>query len=172
MTWIAPEIERVGGSKTGDERALLQGMLDWYRATLLQKCAGLTGEQLATATVPPSNLTLLGMVRHMTKVERTWFRRRFSGEAVETAYSTPEWKDADFEDLDPANAAGDHARLIEEWKLADAAVARASLDDTFVHDDGEEISLRLIYVHLIAEYARHSGHADLVRERLDGVTGA
>jgi uncharacterized damage-inducible protein DinB len=159
MTWTAPEVGRPDGPLTGAERAMLQGFLDWHRATLLHKCTGLTGRQLAERTVPPSTLSLLGLVRHMAKVERTWFRRRFAGEPV------------DFEDLDPDGAAADYARLVEEWRLADAAVAGASLDDTFTHD-GEVHSLRLLYLHLIQEYARHNGHADLLRERLDGVTGA
>jgi hypothetical protein len=80
-------------------------------------------------------------------------------------------KDADFEDLDPARAEDAYARLLEEWHLADAAAAGASLDDTFTHL-GEVHSLRLVYVHMIGEYARHVGHADLLRERVDGVTGA
>jgi uncharacterized damage-inducible protein DinB len=147
---------------------MLQAFLDWHRATLLYKCAGLTGEQLAERTVPPSALSLLGLVRHMTKVERAWFRRRFAGEPVDDPFG--EDKTADFERGDPARAAADYARLTEEFKLVDAAVANASLDDEFVHN-GESMSLRLIYLHLIEEYARHLGHADLLRERIDGATG-
>jgi hypothetical protein len=171
MTWTAPEVDRPDGPLTGDERAMLQGFLDWHRATLLHKCTGLTGRQLAERTVPPSTLSLLGLVRHMAKVERTWFRRRFAGVALDALYGGGNRRDADFEDLDPDDAAADYARLVEEWRLADAAVAGASLDDTFTHD-GEVHSLRLVYLHLIQEYARHNGHADLLRERLDGVTGA
>ena len=168
VTWKAPDIERPDGPLTGPERLLLQAFLDWHRATLLYKCAGLTGEQLAERTVPPSGLSLLGLVRHMTKVERTWFRIRFAGEPVDQPYGPD--AEAEFELLDPARAAADYARLTEEFKLADAAVAHASLDDTFVHR-GEEMSLRLIYLHMIEEYARHVGHADLLRERIDGATG-
>lgn len=149
---------------------MLTGYLGWFRSTLLQKCAGLTGEQLAERTVPPSNLTLLGLLRHMAKVERTWFRERFAGQRLDPMYDPAQGKDADFEDLDPARAADDYARLVEECRLADAVVADASLDDTFTHN-GELFSLRLVHVHMIGEYARHIGHADLVRERLDGVTG-
>lgn len=149
---------------------MLTGYLGWFRSTLLQKCAGLTGEQLAERTVPPSDLTLLGLLRHMAKVERTWFRERFAGQSLDPMYDPAQGKDADFEDLDPARAADDYARLVEECRLADAVIADASLDDTFTHD-GEVFSLRLVHVHMIGEYARHIGHADLVRERLDGVTG-
>jgi uncharacterized damage-inducible protein DinB len=168
VTWKAPEVERPRRLLTGPERPLLQAFLDWYRATLLYKCAGLTGEQLAERTVPPSDLSLLGLVRHMTKVERAWFRQRFAGEPVGDLFGDDE--DAEFERTDPARAAADYARLTEEFKLADAAVANASLDEEFTYD-GQVISLRLIYLHIIEEYARHLGHADLLRERIDGATG-
>jgi len=161
-------VERPDGPLTGPERPMLQAFLDWHRATLLYKCAGLTGAQLAAHTVPPSGLSLLGLIRHMTKVERTWFRQRFAGEPVDPPFG--EDKEAEFTRADPARAAADYARLTEEFKHADAAVANASLDDTFTHD-GELMSLRLIYLHLIEEYARHNGHADLLREQIDGATG-
>lgn len=145
---------------------MLQAVLDWHRATLIYKCAGLTGEQLAERAVPPSTLSLLGLIRHLTKVERAWFRQRFADEPVAILYEG----DDDFDVLDPARAAADYARLTEEWKLVDAAIANASLDDTFTHR-GSLMSLRLVYLHLIEEYARHIGHADLLRERIDGTTG-
>ncbi|MGW1411495.1 DinB family protein [Streptomyces sp. NPDC002403] len=170
MTWTAPDVTRTPGSLVAGEREMLTGYLAWFRSSLLHKCAGLTGEQLAEQTVPPSNLTLLGLIRHMAKVERVWFRERFAGQEFDPMYDPEKGKDADFEDLDPARAAEDYARLVEESRLADEIVAGASLDDTFVHG-GEEYSLRLIHLHLISEYARHTGHADLVRERVDGVTG-
>jgi uncharacterized damage-inducible protein DinB len=169
VTWKAPEVERPeDGPSAGPERPLLQAFLDWHRATLLYKCAGLTGEQLAERTVPPSGLSLLGLIRHMTKVERAWFRQRFAGEPVDSPFGDD--NQADFERADPARAAADYARLTEEFKLADAAVANASLEDTFTHR-GEVMSLRLIYLHMIEEYARHLGHADLLREQIDGATG-
>ncbi len=145
---------------------MLQAFLDWHRATLLHKCAGLTGEQLAERAVPPSDLSLLGLIRHMTRVERAWFRQRFADEHVEDAYG----KDAAFTDTDPARAAADYARFTEECRLADAAAAHAPLDAAFKWG-GEEMSLRLVYLHMIEEYARHIGHADLIRERVDGTTG-
>ena len=148
---------------------MLQAFLDWQRTTLLHKCAGLTGEELARRPMPPSGLSLLGLIRHMTKVERTWFRQRFAGEPVENPFGSD--RDADFERPDPARAAADYARLTEEFKYADAAVANAPLDDTFTHENGEVMSLRLIYLHMIEEYARHLGHADLLREQIDGTTG-
>jgi uncharacterized damage-inducible protein DinB len=145
---------------------MLQAFLDWHRLTLLHKCAGLTGENLVLRAVPPSELSLLGLVRHMTRVERAWFRQRFADERVDDAYE----REATWHETDPARAASDYARFTEEIKLADAAAANAPLDATFTHD-GETMSLRLIYLHMIEEYARHLGHADLIRERIDGVTG-
>ena len=145
---------------------MLQAFLDWHRATLLYKCQGLTGEQLAERSVPPSDLSLLGLIRHMTRVERAWFRQRFADESVEDAYE----RDAAFAATDPARAAADYARFTEELKQADAAAANAPLDATFTHN-GETMSLRLIYLHMIEEYARHLGHAELLRERIDGATG-
>jgi uncharacterized damage-inducible protein DinB len=168
VTWTAPDVERPGGPQAGPERPLLEAMLDWHRATLLWKCAGLTGEQLASRPVPPSGLSLLGLIRHMTKVERVWFRTRFAGEPVGNPFGE-NWS-ADFEEIDPARAAADYARLTEEFKLCDAAVANASLDDTF-DLRGDPMSLRAIYLHMIEEYARHNGHADLLREQIDGATG-
>jgi uncharacterized damage-inducible protein DinB len=166
VTWTAPEVTRPEGPLTGSERVMLQAFLDWHRATLLHKCAGLTGEQLAERGVPPSDLSLLGLIRHMTRVERAWFRQRFADEPVEDAYD----RVAAFVATDPARAAADYARFTEECKLADAAAANAPLDATFTHN-GDTMSLRLIYLHMIEEYARHQGHADLLRERIDGTTG-
>ena len=106
----------------------------------------------------------------MAKVERTWFRQRAAGEAVGAMYDQAKGKDADFDDLVPALAQRDFARFDEECRLADVAAAGLAFDDTFALND-ETYSLRLVYVHMIAEYARHNGHADLLRELLDGTTG-
>ncbi|MFY9865154.1 MAG: DinB family protein [Trebonia sp.] len=166
MTWTAPEVTRQEGPLAGGERPMLQAFLDWQRATLLHKCAGLTGTHLAERAVPPSELSLLGLLRHMTRVERTWFRQRFADEPIDDAYE-PE---AAWKATDPARAAADYARYTEECRLADAAADNAPLDATFTHN-GQTVSLRLIYLHMIEEYARHLGHADLLRERIDGTTG-
>jgi Protein of unknown function (DUF664) len=172
MTWTAPEVSRSSGSLNAPESELLRGLLDYHRSTLLFKCAGLTPDQLAVAPYPQSNLTLLGLIRHMSKVERIWFRRRFRAEAIDMLYSTPEWKDADFEDIDAARAEAEYAVLLNEQETARRAVAGASLDATFVDGDGDEASLRFIFVHMIGEYQRHNGHADFLRQAIDGVTGA
>jgi Protein of unknown function (DUF664) len=146
---------------------MLDGYLNFHRTTFLMKCAGLTGEELAQRAAPPSTISLLGLIRHMAKVERTWFRLRFVGEEVAPLYAG---KDVDFDELDPTRAQAEYHQLVDEQRLADAAVVNASLDDTFVHG-GETYSLRLVYLHMIGEYARHNGHADMVRERVDGATG-
>ena len=170
--WTAPDVDRPDGSLTAPERELLQGYLNFYRTTLLLKCAGLTAEQLAERPSSPSNLSLLGLIRHLTKVERIWFRIHFAGDAPAEPLFAPELgKDADFELIDPAEAQAAYDGLIAEWKLSDDAAAGRSLDDRFTFG-GTESTLRMIYIHLIGEYARHCGHADLVREQLDGTTGA
>ena len=91
MTWTAPAVERPDGSLTAPEAELLQGYLDFYRTTLLYKCAGLTAEQLAERPSPPSNLSLLGLIRHLTKVERIWFRIHFAAERRPSRCSRPSW---------------------------------------------------------------------------------
>ncbi len=155
------------------ERVVLDGFLDWYRGTLLHKCAGLSAEQLAGQAVPPSNLTLLGLIRHMAEVERSWFRLRFGGQQLDRLYITEENPDADIEDGTPATAEADYAIFLAELDQARAAAVGHDLDETFVHPrSGSTISLRWVYVHMIEEYARHCGHADLIRERIDGVKGS
>jgi uncharacterized damage-inducible protein DinB len=170
MTWTAPPVTRPEGPLAAGERAMAEDFLAWQRATLLHKCAGLTGEQLAQRSIAYSGLSLLGLIRHLSKVERIWFRERFAGQPVERLYSTETWKDADFEDLNAERAEADYDRFLEECRLADEAVADAALDDTFTLN-GQPASLRMIYLHMIEEYARHNGHADLLREGIDGVTG-
>lgn len=172
MSWIAPEVTRVSAPTVADERGMLGGWLEWHRATLLAKCAGLPGEQLAARPVPPSSLSLLGLVRHMAEVERAWFRRRVGGEQVGFLYCSEESPDADFDDADAAAAEADFAAFAAEVELARAATAGRSLEETFFHAGRQaEMSLRWVYVHVIEEYARHNGHADLLRERIDGATG-
>jgi uncharacterized damage-inducible protein DinB len=173
MPWIAPEVLRPAVPRVADERTMLEAWLDLHRQTLLLKCAGLSAEQLRQRSAPPSTLTLHGLVRHMAEVERDWFRICFAGQAISHLYSTEAWPTADFDDLESADPATDFATFAEEVRRARAVTVGRSLDDTFVHPYRDmEINLRWVYVHMIEEYARHNGHADLLRERIDGVTGA
>jgi uncharacterized damage-inducible protein DinB len=171
MTWTAPTVSPAGGPVTGDDRPILEGYLDWQRSTLLNICAGLTGEQLALRPIPASNLSLLGLIRHLAKVERIWFRQRAAGQPVPPMYDPARGKDADFNDGTAASAPADLDRLRAEWQHADQAVKDMDFDHTFDAGHGDTFSLRMMYVHLIGEYARHNGHADLIRESIDGVTG-
>jgi uncharacterized damage-inducible protein DinB len=167
--WTAPAPKLVDGPLTGADRPILEGYLAWQRATLLNICAGLSAEQLAARPLASSNLSLLGLVRHLAKVERIWFRQRAAGEPVGPLYDPSRGKDSDFDDIDVADAEADFGQLREEWYRADEAVADMDLDDTFAVA-GEIFSLRMAYVHMIGEYSRHNGHADLLREGIDGVT--
>jgi hypothetical protein len=172
MTWIAPKIERTDPPYVNNERDSLQSWLDYHRQTLLWKCQDLTGEQLCQAPVATSTLTLLGLARHMAEVERWWFRRNFAAEPISDLFCTEEFPDGDFDLLVPANAEADFAAIRAEWAAADAAVAGRSLDETY-HSQrrGIDIDLRWVYVHVLEEYARHNGHADIIRELIDGTTG-
>lgn len=173
MTWTAPDAPREEPPQVADERAALQGWLDYHRATLLTKCAGLTGDQLASRSVAPSSLSLLGLVRHMSDVERWWFRR-YTGQAGLGEVHWGEVEDQEFDLADGANAEADLATFAAERQAADMAAQAFSLEDTFQHPDPDRdyrVDLRWIYLHMIEEYARHNGHADLLRERIDGATG-
>ncbi|MGH3120298.1 MAG: DinB family protein [Streptosporangiaceae bacterium] len=172
-TWTAPEVPRTDPPYVASEREALDGWLDYHRATLLTKCQGLAGEQLARRAMPPSTLSLLGLVRHLADVERSWFRRRFAGETgLDYLYSSGEYPDGEFDLAAADGAEADFAAYARECGQARAAAAGRSLDETFVHErDGSTIDLRWVYVHMIEEYARHNGHADLLREQIDGVTG-
>ncbi|WP_262281432.1 DinB family protein [Micromonospora sp. MA102] len=175
MTWRAPEIDRSHEPYVGDERTMLEGWLDYHRDTLLHKCAGLTAEQLRTASVEPSTLTLLGLVRHLADVERWWFRIRAAGQDLPGLYAGDEDPDADLNAVADADPEAAFATFRAEVEAARGAVADLPLDHTFARTRrdgrGDEMNLRWVYVHMIEEYARHNGHADLIRERIDGVTG-
>jgi uncharacterized damage-inducible protein DinB len=173
MTWTAPEVTRREPPDVAHERSALQGWLDYHRATLLWKCSGLDGEQLTARPVHSSTLSLLGLVRHMAEVERSWFRTRFAGQGdLGLLYCSDEFIDGDFDLTEAAEAERDFATFAVECAAADEAVAGRSLDDTFANPrGGGPMDLRWIYLHMIEEYARHNGHADLLRELIDGVTG-
>jgi hypothetical protein len=154
------------------ERETLTAFLDFQRATLAVKCAHLTAEQLRIAAVPPSSLSLLGLVRHMAEVERNWFRTVLEGEPMASIFAPGlDWERsfAEVADADP-----DEALTAWEAECAhsrELVAAAPSLDATGDRDGRGTFSLRWVIVHLIEEYARHNGHADLIRERIDGATG-
>ena len=156
--------------RVAGERPNYQAWLDFHRGTLLWKCAGLSDAQLKSASVPPSALTLHGLLRHMTEVERWWFRAKAAGLELPDMYCPDDDKDGDFDNVADADVERDRATFKAECLAADEAVSEMSLDDTFAGRDGP-ISLRWAYVHMIEEYARHNGHADLLRECIDGATG-
>ncbi len=172
MTWTAPEIDRAPSPRLVDERAALQGWLDFHRQTLLSKCSGLTHEQLAQRSVEPSRLSLLGLVRHMAEVEAWWFRSNLTGVPAHGFFGPEDNLEGDFEDLDSMPAEEVFAVYARECAAGDAAAAGLPLETTFRSlSRGTELDLRWLYLHLIEEYARHNGHADLLRECIDGATG-
>ncbi|MFH8370108.1 DinB family protein [Streptomyces sp. NPDC018031] len=152
-----------------DERTMLESWLDFHRATLALKCEGLDDARLRERSAPPSTLSLLGLVRHLAEVERAWFRRVLAGEDVPRIHGEGK-RDGDFDLTEEATGEEAFATWHAEVALAREIAARHSLDDTGERG-GRQVSLRWIYVHMIEEYARHNGHADLLRERIDGVTG-
>ena len=157
--------------RTADERATLVAFLEWQRSTLARKCAGLTPEQLRLRSAAPSTLSLLGLVRHLTDVERGWFRRTLALEDVADRYASEADPDADFNDIDAADVEETFAAWRSECEQASQIIARHQLTDEGRHRTGRAVSLRWIMVHMIEEYSRHNGHADLLRERIDGATG-
>jgi uncharacterized damage-inducible protein DinB len=164
--------ERVEPPVVGGEREMLAGYLDFQRATLVMVCEGLGDEELRLRSMPPSTLSLLGLVRHMAEVERTWFRRVINGEDIPLV-----WSDCgDFQVAYDARTATraeafgawerevEHSRRIFEGAL--------SLEVTGYNKKwGEDVSLRRVMLHVLDEYSRHLGHADFLREGIDGVVG-
>ncbi|MFE9097497.1 DinB family protein [Streptomyces sp. NPDC007264] len=167
-------IQRHRPALDADERAMLEGWLDYHRQTLASKCEGLTDAQLRTASVEPSPLSLMGLVRHMAEVERSWFRKVLVGDDPGPVHGAGEDPDAGFRLTEADTWQEAYATWQAEIAIARRHAARFGLDDL---SEGrsrftdEPFSLRWIYTHMIEEYARHNGHADLIRERIDGATG-
>jgi hypothetical protein len=157
-----PEVPRIA-----EERAMLEAWLEFHRATLLWKCRGLNDEQLKRRSAPPSSLSLLGLVRHMTEVERSWFRCKIAGQEAPPLYYTEARPDDDFDATDDTDVATVFAAYRQELDRCRSAAAARSLDEVVRGDT----SVRWIFTHMIEEYARHNGHADLLREAIDGATG-
>ncbi len=165
---------REGGPTTGDERTLLAEFLRVQRLTLELKCSDLDPTELARRSVEPSTLSLLGLVRHMADVERGWFRRVMAGRDDPPIYYSKSDPDGEFDGVsaDPDVVAEAWDTWRAEIDFAQRFVAEApDLDITGNDPWRGPISLRWVLVHMIEEYARHNGHADLLRERIDGRVG-
>jgi uncharacterized damage-inducible protein DinB len=154
------------------EREMLEGWLEYHRTTLLLKCEGLDDHARKERPVATSRLSLHGLVRHLAEVERSWFRRVLQ-RAPDTPFIwyDPAAEDSDLVPLDGADWAADLAAWQAECQASREAAAARGLSDTGRTRAGEPCSLRWIYVHMIEEYARHNGHADLIRELADGSVG-
>jgi len=177
--WVDPADDpRETGVDPGDDRAVLLDLVRYYRLTVRLKCADLGPEQLALRSVPPSTMSLLGLVRHLAEDERH-LRRVMTGDDAPPLYRTPADRDGDWDGAaaDPAVVAEAMATWAAEIELADRAVAdipdlaayNAGVSD--LGPDGADLTLRTMLVAHVAEYSRHCGHADLLRERIDGRVG-
>jgi uncharacterized damage-inducible protein DinB len=164
---------RAGPPSFGTERDMLRAFLDYHRATLGMKCEGLTGEELRKQSMPPSVLSLLGLVRHMAEVERAWFRRVFDDNDAPMVWSG----EIDFQAAFDTSASTE-VEAFTAWETEVENSRRIereaeSLDlPGYQPRWGEEVSLRMVMVHVLLEYARHNGHADFLREGIDGTVGA
>ncbi|MFI1509809.1 DinB family protein [Streptomyces sp. NPDC020597] len=166
--------QRTEPAQNADERTMLEGWLDYHRQTLAWKCEGLSDAQLRTASVPPSELSLMGLVRHMAEVERGWFRAVLSGDDPGPIFFSEEDPDGEFHLTEQDTWDRAYAAWQAEIEVARQCAAGFALDDLSrgkSKSRNEPFSLRWIYTHMIEEYARHNGHADLLREQLDGATG-
>ncbi|WP_371779625.1 DinB family protein [Streptosporangium subroseum] len=164
---------RVGPPNFGSEREMLRAFLDYQRATLAVKCEGLTDEELRRQSMPPSTLSLLGLVRHMAEVERTWFRRVFEDNDAPMVWSDK----IDFQAAyDARNST--RAEAFTAWEAEVENSRRVEREAESLDLSGrqprwdEDVSLRMVMVHVLLEYGRHNGHADFLREGVDGTVGA
>lgn len=175
MTADAPKTGTLSGDRRRPtylraERDLLAGWLDFHRSTLEVKCEGLTDEQRKARPVVSSSLSLHGLVRHLAETERNWFQRIVAGQEAPRIWADGSVKDSPLVPLDDAVWEDD----LETWRTECETNRRiaASLDlDATGRWRQKEVSLRSAYLHMIQEYARHNGHADLIRELIDGSVG-
>jgi len=176
--WVTDGPDPREGEQPVGEKATYVDYLRVYRHTLSLKCEGLTPEQLATRSVPPSSLSLLGLVRHLAGVEQFWFAQTAQGLDEPRPFRTPEHRDLDFDGAEPTEACV--AEAFERWRsevtraeawVAEVPEADLGLELVIPGRDGEVVTIRDLLVHMIEEYARHCGHADLLREAIDGRTG-
>lgn len=172
--WVDPEQDpRETDTMARGEKQVLVEYLDAYRMTLEMKCDGLDAEQLARRSVPPSTMSLLGLVRHLAAVEQRWFQVVLAGRSLSRLYGKDEERDADFDGAvgDPAVVEEAFAQWRSQVAQAQAILAAEEDLDRLVDHHGEQLEVRDVVVHMVEEYARHVGHADLLRECVDGRTG-
>jgi uncharacterized damage-inducible protein DinB len=167
------EDRRIGPPSFGSERETLRAALDYQRATLAMKCDGLSDADLRKQSMPPSTLSLLGLVRHMAEVERAWFRRVFQDNDAPMVWSD----EIDFQaayDASTSTRAEGFAAWEAEVENSRRVEREAGSLDQSGHQPrwGEDVSLRMVMVHVLLEYGRHNGHADFLREGIDGTVGA
>ncbi|MGW2961355.1 DinB family protein [Streptomyces sp. NPDC001220] len=165
--------KRTGPPAFGSERDMLRAFLDYHRATLAMKCEGLTDEELRRQSMPPSTLSLLGLVRHLAEVERAWFRRVFEDHDAPMVWSD----EIDFQAAyDASGSTRDEA--FTAWEAEVETSRRIEREAGSLDQAGyqprweEEVSLRMVMTHVLLEYGRHNGHADFLREGIDGSVGA
>ncbi|MEH0421709.1 DinB family protein [Streptomyces sp. B21-083] len=171
---MTTQVPRSEPAQNADERTMLEGWLDYHRQTLAWKCEGLADAQLRAASVEPSELSLMGLVRHMAEVERSWFRRVLVAEDAGPIYYSEQDPDGEFHLTEADTWAEAYGTWQAEIETARRNAAGFGLDDLSKGRNrrgDEPFNLRWIYTHMIEEYARHNGHADLLRERADGTTG-
>lgn len=149
---------------------MLQGFLQHARDRIMAKCAGLSADQLAAQAAPPSALSLLGVIRHLTDVERHWVQRRFAGHDLPLWYGTSDRPEAAIERATAKHAQRDLRRLQNEWIASDSALSRLDLSAVFHSARWGEMTLRWGYLHLVREYSAHGGQADMLRKQVDGRT--
>jgi uncharacterized damage-inducible protein DinB len=168
MDTFKSPVGRVDPPLIAPEREALAGWLDYHRAELLAKLDGLTDEQADRRLVPSLN-TLHGLLRHLTKVEFVWFVRVIDGSEEPAPFGWPERRDGDFTLDDGESVEADAARFIAACERSREIFARVGLDEVRTHRFGE-LDVRWIMIHMIEEYAQHNGHADILRELIDGTT--
>ncbi len=169
---VWPEPRTTVIPRTADEQATLTAYLDHYRETFALKCAGVPPHRLSERSSPPSTMSLHGLIRHLAGVERWWFAINFAGDDLPMLHYSDDDPDQDFEDL-----AGDPGAALEVWhteceRSRRIVAAAGSLDQVGAVERGGAFTLRWLLLHMIAEYAQHDGHADLLREGIDGAVGA
>jgi hypothetical protein len=161
-------VDRVLQPEDGNELQILTGWLSFHRSALAAKCEGLSDDQLVLASAPPSPLSLLGLVRHLTEMERVYAGWALATEGPRAfVYCTEENEDADIIGIGPDAVAGSMRRWQAECAATDGLLTGRTADET----TWNEHSVRWNLVKLVQEYARHNGHADLIRERIDGQVG-